>query len=177
MAERKPAPVRGRLRAQSGQSTVEFALAYAGVLFPLMFALIFTSQLLWIWHSVNDFTRAGAGYAATHCWQASAGNVVGFMRTNVPAMIDQNQFTGGPAVISVSYFNNDPTTSELVPFSCDSDCSITCIPDTVTVSVTGYTYRTFLNSLGLPGVTIPDFQTSMPIESAGCDPEQGVCQP
>ena len=164
-------------RSTSGQSTVEFALVYAGVVFPLMFALIYTSQLLWIWHSVNDWTRAGAGYAATHCWQASAGNVLGFMRSNVPAMINQDEFTSGPAVIGVSYFSEDPCSSELVPFTCDTDCSTDCTPDTVTVSVTGYSYRTFVTALGLPAVPLPDFQTSMPVESAGCDPEQGVCLP
>ena len=59
MAERK--------QSEGGQATTEFVIAYAGVLFPLTFAVIFTSQLLWIWHGVNDFTRRGAGYAATHC--------------------------------------------------------------------------------------------------------------
>jgi hypothetical protein len=47
----------------------------------------------------------------------------------------------------------------------------------VRVSVTGFEYRTFVTSLGLPPVPIPDFQTSLPIESAGCDPEQGTCLP
>ena len=31
--------------------------------------------------------------------------------------------------------------------------------------------------LGLPPVTLPNFRTSLPMESAGCDPEQGVCNP
>jgi hypothetical protein len=178
MAERsrlyKTAAVRQR---SGGQSTFEFALAYAGVLFPLMFALIYTSQLLWIWHGVNDFTRRGAGYASSHCWQASAGNVLGYMRSNLPPVIDQNQFESGPAVLSVSYFQKDPASNTLIPFTCDTDCDISCIPDAVTVSVTGFTYRTFVTSLGLPGVPLPDFQTSVPMESAGCDPEQGVCLP
>src|SRR5579862_5905420 len=91
-----------------GQAAVEFILAYAAVLLPLTFALIFTSQLLWVWHSVNDFTRQGAGYAATHCWEASAGNVLDFMRTNVPLTIGQDQFRSGPAVISVTYSAKDP---------------------------------------------------------------------
>ncbi|HXP86345.1 MAG TPA: TadE family protein [Bryobacteraceae bacterium] len=162
---------------RSGQSTVEFALAYAGVVFPLMFALIYTSQLLWIWHGVNDFTRRGAGYAASHCWQASGGNVLEYMKANLPPVIDQNQFESGPAVISVSYFATDPTSGTLTPFTCDTDCDISCIPDTVTVSITGFSYSTFVTSLGLPAVPLPDFQTTVPIESAGCDPEQGICLP
>jgi hypothetical protein len=166
-----------RVTTQGGQSTIEFVLAYAGVLLPLTFALIFTSQLLWIWHSVNDFTRQGAGYASTHCWENSGANVLDYMRSNVPPMINRDQFANGPAQISVTYFANDPTSGTLIPFTCDGDCSINCIPDTVTVSITGFQYATFVTALGLPAVPLPDFRTSVPVESAGCDPEQGVCLP
>lgn len=164
-------------RPVAGQATLEFVLACGGVLLPATFALIFTAQLLWIWHSVNDFTRQGANYASTHCWESSAANVTGFMRANVPLMINQDQFQNGPAVISITYFSADPTTGELAPFQCSSDCSTSCIPDTVTVSVTGYQFLTFVTAIGLPPVPLPNFQTSQPMESAGCDPEQGVCLP
>jgi hypothetical protein len=162
---------------QAGQALVEFVLAYAAVLLPLTFAIIFTSELLWVWHSVNDFTRQGAGYASTHCWMNSASNVIDFMHSNMPLVINRDQFQNGPVQIQVSYFAKDPTSGQLVPFACDTECSTACIPDTVTVSVTGYEFRTFVTSLGLPPVQIPDFRTSVPVESAGCDPEQGVCVP
>jgi hypothetical protein len=161
----------------SGQATLEFVLAYAGVLLPATLALLYTSQLLWVWHSVALFTRVGARYAATHCWQASADNVTLFMKNNVPATIDQSQFVNGPARITVTYYSKDPDSGQLTAFSCDGDCSVLCIPDTVTVSVIGYEFRTFVSALGLPPVPIPDFRTSVPIESAGCDPEQGACLP
>jgi TadE-like protein len=161
----------------AGQATIEFALALVGVLLPVIFSVIFTSQLLWVWHSVNEFTRQGASYASTHCWQSSAGNVLDFMRSNVPPMISQDQFQNGPVQISVTYFARDPVSGQLTPFECDGDCSTGCIPDTVTVSVTGYEYRAFVTSLGLPPVVLPDFRTSLPIESAGCDPEQAQCLP
>jgi TadE-like protein len=160
-----------------GQSTVEFALAYAALLLPLTFAIIYTSEMLWVWHSVNDFTRQAAGYAATHCWQSSAQNVLDFMRANVPAMIDQDQFINGPAHITVSYFAKDPDTGQMTPFSCDGDCSTGCIPDAVTVSITGYTFAGINTYLGIAPVALPDFQTSLPVESAGCDPEQALCLP
>src|SRR5437868_1506651 len=156
----------------AGQATIEFALALVGVLLPVIFSVIFTSQLLWVWHSVNEFTRQGASYASTHCWQSSAGNVRDFMRANVPPMINQDQFQNGPVQINITYFAKDPVSGQLTPFDCDGDCSTGCIPDTVTVSVTGYEYRTFVTTLGLPPVILPDFRTSLPIESAGCDPEQ-----
>jgi hypothetical protein len=170
MAERKN-------RSRAGQATMEFVVAYAGVLLPATFALLYTAQLLWVWHSIALFTGQGARYAATHCWQASAGNVLQFMRTNVPLTIDQNQFLNGPAQINVIYYSKDPDSGQLTAFSCDGECSVTCIPDSVTVSVTGYEFRTFVTALGLPPVPIPDFRTSVPIESAGCDPEQGACLP
>ena len=179
MAERNVGQVPGlpRRSRRAGQTTIEFVLAFAGVLLPAIFAVIFTSQLLWVWHSVNDFTRQGAAYAATHCWQSSASNVVDFMHSNIPPMVNQDQILNGPAQISVTYYSRDPDTGQITPFTCDSECSPDCIPDTVKVSVTGFQYATFVTSLGLPAVMIPDFQTSLPMESAGCDPEQGNCLP
>ena len=169
MAERKV--------GQDGQASIELVLTYAGVLLPITLAIVFTSQLLWVSHSVNDFTRQGAAYAATHCWESAAGNVLEFMRSNVPPTVGRDQFQNGPVRISVTYFAKDPDSGQLVPFQCDGDCSSDCVPDTVTVSVTGFEYRTFITSLGLPPVTIPDFRTSLPMESAGCDPEQSICLP
>jgi Flp pilus assembly protein TadG len=162
---------------QAGQSTVEFALSYAGVVFPLTFGIIYISQLLWVWHSVNEFTRQGAVYATTHCWESSADNVVQFMRSNVPPMINQNQFQTGQVQLNVTYETTDPSTGQLSPFQCSGDCSSGCIPETVTVQVTGYQFSDFFAYVGLPPVTIPNLQTSLPMESAGCDPEQGVCLP
>ena len=121
--------------AVRGQTTVEFVLAFAGIVFPLTFAIVYTSQLLWIWHSVNDFTRQGASYASTHCWESSAGNVTDFMRANVPPMIDRDQFQNSQVAINITYAAKDPDSGQLVPFSCDSECSTTCIPDTVSVSL------------------------------------------
>ena len=166
-----------RERRRAGSTAVEFAITYAAVLLPLTFGLIFTSQLLWVWHSVNDFTRQGAGYAATHCWQSAAGNVLDFMNANVPPLIGQNQFQFGPAKINVAYSSLDLASGQLIPFSCDSECSLACVPDTVTVSVTDYQFNSFVSFLGLPPITIPNFQTSQPMKSAGCAPEQLVCLP
>jgi hypothetical protein len=43
--------------------------------------------------------------------------------------------------------------------------------------VTNFQYQLFVTTLGIPPIPIPDFHTSVPMESAGCDPEQGVCLP
>ena len=160
-----------------GSMTLEFAIAYAGLMLPMTFGLLFMAQLLWVWHSVNELTRRGASYATTHCWQSAAGNVADYITNNIPPMIEQNQIQNGPAQISIAYFSKDPDTGQLAPFQCDSECSTACIPDTVTVSITGFQFTTFTTYLGIPPVTIPDFRTSLAMEGAGCDPEQGVCAP
>ena len=166
-------------RRRSGQSSVEFALLYGAVILPLTFMLVFVSEMLWVWHSVADFTRVGANYAATHCWMGDASNVTTYMTTHVPRMIDMDKFQRGEAGLVVSYFSLDPATGQLAPFACASgaDCSANCVPDAVTVSVTTYQFTKGLSTFfGLPPVTIPPFATSMPMESAGCD-ESGNCLP
>ena len=167
-------------RSESGQQTMEFVILYAGVLMPITFAIIFTAQVLWVWHSVIEFARDGAHYAATHCWQASGDNVLDYMRNHVPLTADRGQFqNAGQDIIQIQYFTRDSESGYLVEFACDqAECSTLCVPDMVTVRIQGYEYRSnFLTRLGLPPIAIPDFRTSLPIESAGCDPEQGQCLP
>ncbi len=164
-----------RRRRQSGQALTEFALLYGAVVLPLTFMIIVIAQMLWIWHSVCDFTRDGARYAATHCWVGDGSNVITYMQAHVPAMIDQNQFQTGAATLQVSYFSQDPVSGTVAPFAgCAAECSANCIPDAVSVSVSSYQYLRFSGFFKLPPVTIPPFTTTVPMESAGCD-EAGVC--
>ena len=86
-----PHPPPPRAKRASGNAIVEFAILYGGVILPLTFMLVFVAEMAWIWHSVVDFTRDGARYAATHCYEpdGSASNVLAYMQANVPLMIDQ----------------------------------------------------------------------------------------
>lgn len=171
-------PVKRCRRRQGGQAAVEYAIVSAGVVIPVIFMLVFTAQMLWTWHSAVEWTREGTRYAATHCFQNGGGNVLAWMRSHVPVHMDQQEFSSGTAEIQVSYYTRNADTGSLEDFACDGgDCSTDCVPDAVTVRVTGYSYRTFLNYLGLAPIQMPNFMTSMPIESAGCDPEAGTCQP
>ena len=175
------------LRAsRSGQTTVEYALLFVGVLVPFTFGIIFVAELLWVWHSMVEFTRDGARYAATHCWEADGSNVLAYMYANVPVNVEQAQFNqpNVNAAITINYYTVDPDSGALTDFSCDTDCSVSCIPDVVTVSIQNYTYTKFFNTfMQLPGVAMPAWPVSLPMESAGCDgssetaPSSGGCLP
>jgi hypothetical protein len=158
------------MKRRSGQAAMEFAVLYAGVILPLTFMTIFVAEALWIWHSVVDFTRDGARYAVTHYCQAPDGsNVVAYMQSHVPRMVDQNQFqAGGNATVAVQYLDSTGQ-----PFA-QGDCS-DCVPDSVSVSVANYTFGRLAGFLKLPGITMPAFTTNLPMESAGLDPTLG-CQ-
>lgn len=165
-----------REKFRSGQATVEFALMYGFVLVPLTFGIVFISQMLWIWHSVVDFTRDGARFAATHCYEPDSSNVLTYMKANVPAMIDQNQFQLGPATINVSYFQNGAAGGPLTPYACSAGaCSFSCEPDVVSVGVSNYQFSRLTDYLKLPPIVIPPFTTTIPTESLGCDPDTGAC--
>lgn len=166
-----------RRHKQSGSATVEFAITYVGLIIPVTFAIIFSAQLLWVWHSAIEWTREGARYASTHCWQADATNVTAYMRQNVPVNIDQDQFSTGAAELSVTYYSRDPASGSLIDFTCSGDCSTACVPDVVIVSLNGYQFTRFFNYLGLNPIALPNFTTTVPIESAGCNPEDGSCSP
>jgi hypothetical protein len=168
---------RQRKSCEGGQATLEYALLTAGIIIPTIFGIIFLAQLLWVWHSAVEWTRDGARYAATHCWQAGGSNVLTYMMSNVPVNIDQAQFQSGPAQAVVSFYSRDPTSGALTDFTCDTECSSACVPDAVTVQVTDYQFSRFVGYLKLQPITMPPFLTSLPVEGAGCDPEQGSCTP
>jgi hypothetical protein len=139
---------------------------------------VFACELMWVWHSVAEWTRAGANYAATHCFQSDGTNVKQWMRANVPLMIDINRFSQGEVDVNVDYFSEDPTSGQPVGFACaGAECSPECIPDLVRITIGNYTFRRFLDVLGLPGVPLPDFSTAVRMEGAGCNPESNTCLP
>jgi hypothetical protein len=155
-------------RARRGQALTEFAVLYAAVVLPLTFMTIFVAQALWIWHGMAEFTRDGARFAATHCYQADAGNIVTYMQTHVPPVIDQAQFqAAGTATLQVQFL--DATGSPFAPGDCGD-----CAPDAVSISITNYTFGRLAAFLKLPGITMPPFTTNLPMESVGLD-STGAC--
>ena len=158
----------------AGQATVEMALVMIAGLLPLTLGLLAIAELTWTYHALTTLTRQGARYAATHCWQDDAGsNVVSWMQANAPPFIDRPQLVSGEVQIQVNYWTHDLTTRESAPFACAGSCTAECVPDSVTVSISGYQFRHLLPALGLLPMQIPPFTTTVEIESAGGDPDTG----
>ena len=149
------------------------------MILPLTFMIVFVSEMLWVWHSVVDFTRDGAHYAATHCWMADGSNVITYMTTHVPRMIDMDKFQTGEAGIAdqLLFAGSGHRAAHAFHLRIGAECSADCVPDAVTVSVTSYQFtKRFSRFFRLPPVTMPPFTTSVPMQSAGCD-EAGNCLP
>ncbi len=164
-----------RSRARRGQQAVEFALSFSALTLSLTTILIFTAQALWVWHSVAELTRLGAKYAASHCYQSGGANVIAFIRNNVPIMADRDSFRDGTVEIEVNYYQRDPDTGSLADFTCGgADCSTECIPDAVRVRVVNYQFRGVQSYFGLPAINLPNFETSLPVESMGCSAADGA---
>jgi hypothetical protein len=156
---------------------VEFAMLFAGLILPMSMMVVFTAQMLWVWNSAVDFTREGARYAATHCYQGGT-NVISWMAANTPIMFDRQQFRDGQAEIEVTYYGRDADSGELVEYECDgAECTRECVPESVKVRIANYQFGAFLSNLGLAPVQMPDFQTILPIESSGCNPGSEECLP
>jgi hypothetical protein len=161
-----------------GQAAVEFALIWSAIIMPLTAIIIFTAQMMWVWHSAVEFTREGARYAVTHCYQGNGENVRTYMRANVPKMVDQDQFRDGGADIDIAYFQRNAETGALEEFTCGgAECSRECVPDIVSVRINNYQFRALFSFFGLPPVSLPNFSTTLPIESAGCSPDSESCLP
>jgi len=152
-----------------GQATIEFALIYGAVILPLTFMTIFVAEMFWVWHSVAEYTRDGASYAATHC-ATDGSNVIAYMQSRVPPMIDQVRFQTGEAAVLVEYFD-----AAHQPF--DNNACSGCVPDSVSISITGYQFLRFAGFMGIPPATLPPFTTTLPMESGGFQDPSGACTP
>jgi len=154
------------------------ALALTFVIVPITLGLIAFTEVAWTYHALAALTRQGARYAATHCWQDSLGsNVVTWIQNNAPAFPDRPQLQGGGIQIDVKYWTHDLDTHQSVPFECGGACSPDCVPDSVTVSVSGYQFNHFFPMLGLDPLQVPPFASTVEIESAGGNPETAASNP
>jgi len=161
-------------RSCRGQATVETALVLVAAILPLTLGLIEFAEIAWTYHALATLTRQGARYAGTHCWQDSGGaNVVNWMKAKAPVFPDRQKLAAGEIQIDVRYWMHNPDTQESTPFMCSSSngCSGECVPDSVTVSISGYEFNHFLTVLGLGPLRVPPFSTTVEMESAGGNQE------
>ena len=170
-----------RISRCAGQATVELALILGTMLIPLTGGLLAIAELTWTYHALVTLTRQGAHYAATHCFQdANGSDVVTWMQNNAPPFLDRPQLTGGTIQLSVNYWTVDMVNGVSTPFdgsSCAGANSPSCVPDAVTVGISGYQFRHLLPLIGLQPVEVPSFSTTVEIESGGGDPDTGTCNP
>jgi len=165
-------------RGFPGQASVEMVLVLVAGIIPLTLGMIAFAEIAWTYHALITLTRQGARYASTHCWQDDMGsNVVNWMQANAPPFPDKPQLASGGMQIQVQYWIHDPSTSQSLPFSCTDGCSPQCVPDSVTVSISGYQFNHFLPLLRLQPLQFPPFSTTVEIQSAGGDPETGISSP
>lgn len=163
---------------RSGQATVEMALALVFVVLPLTLGLLAFIEIAWTYHALTTLTRQGARYAANHCWQDSSGsNVVTWMQGNSPSFPDRQELISGGIQVQVNYWRHDPETHTSVAFECGGGCDLQCVPDSVTVSITGYSFNHFLPMLGFQPLQVPPFSTTVEMQSAGANPETAVSLP
>jgi Flp pilus assembly protein TadG len=171
-----PAGRRCKLRRASGQALVEMALILA-IMLPLTLGLVAIMDVVWTYHALTTLTRQGAQYAATHCYEDDAGtNVTDWMKTNAPAFLDRPQI-GSTVQIQVTYWTHDWANHSSEAFSCGASCTPTCTPDAVTVSISNYQFTHLLPLLNLQPLSLPTFATTVEMQSAGADPEQGQSFP
>ncbi len=161
-----------------GQSTVEMAVVFTLIVMPITLGLLMVAQATWTWSGVIHLTRKGAQYAATHCWQDSGGsNVITYMQSHLPPLVDSTQITSGPANITVQYWTQDAVNHQTIPFDCPSSCSADCSPDAVTVTVSGYQFRSLVKAVGLQPIAMPPYSTTIQVTGVGVDPDTGVANP
>lgn len=135
-------------------------------------------DVVWTYHALVTLTRQGAKFAATHCYQDDAGtNVTDWMKVNAPAFLDRPQLVSGSVQIQVNYWAHDLGNHESVAFSCGAACTPACVPDAVTVSISNYQFTRLLPLLNLQPLTLPAFSTTVEVQGAGGDPEQGISFP
>src|SRR5438105_13422196 len=104
------------------------ALALIAGIVPITFGLIAFAEVSWTYHALTTLTRDGARYAATHCWQDGADNVISWMKANAPIFPDRSQLLSGGIVIEVNYWTHNLDTDQSEPFlSCDGGCGA-CVP-------------------------------------------------
>jgi Flp pilus assembly protein TadG len=142
---------------EKGQALVEFAMVTL-LFFTLVFGIIEFGRALWTWNTIVQATRAGARYAAVEIPTGGDTEIKKVVVYNDPnAGASSKPVVPGltEANVTVSYlkYNGTPAASRSVA-------------DMIEISVIGYQFN-FLASFFGPGISLPPFTTSLPLEGMG----------
>jgi Flp pilus assembly protein TadG len=151
-----------RFQRQTGAQTVEFALT-ASTFFVVLFAVIEIARALWTWSLLNEATRVGARLAAvcdindSRIYQETSNYVEGLEPANVVVEYQYLPHTFNPTWTTVNGAAADP--------------AVIRNADQVLVRVRIQDYApSFLFLFGKPTLTAPPFETTLPAESLGWNP-------
>lgn len=148
-------------KRQRGMHVTE--MAFVGLLISvLMLASIEFARALFTWNAAVDATRRGARVAAVCQMNNPAIKTVAVYGTNnatgralVPGLTTSN--------ITVTYLDGNG----------NSTATFTNVKY-VRVGITGYQFHFFIPGLPNSTVTLPSFQTTLPAESLGYDPDNNT---
>lgn len=148
-------------KRQSGMHITE--MAFVGLLLSLlMLATIEFARALFTWNAAVDATRRGARVAAVCQMNNSAIKTVAVYGTDSssgPALVPGLKTSN----ITVSYLDSSGTVTT----------SVTAVKY-VRVAITGYKFHFFIPGLPNSTITLPSFETTMPAESLGYDPDNNT---
>lgn len=142
-----------------GQTLVEFALVTVLFLI-LLFGITEFSRALWTWNAIVHATREGARYAVVEAPTSTDTEVIKYVVYHDPAATGSST----PVVpglsesnVAVAYLKYDGST-----------VSNKVTADVIQVGIAGYTFNFLVPFFG-SGLTLPAFNTTLPLEGLGAN--------
>lgn len=155
-----------RRRREIGAHTVEFALT-AATFFVVLFAVVEIARALWMWNQLNEATRSGARVAAV-CDVNDERIYTETLRYLPEVRRDQ-------IVVEYQYLPHDFSPSWQVASGPTANRAAIRRAQQVLVRVRirGYAPH-FLFLFGRPTLNAPAFETTLPAESLGWNPQSNT---
>lgn len=150
---------------QAGLTSVEFAMV-GTVLLLVIFAVIETGRLMWVWETLTEATRRGARVAAVCPVEHNAiANMTVF---NEPDTGGESAIINGLTTGNVVVEYLDGGSTVLASPASDDWCDI----EYARVRISGFTHQVLIPFVNLT-LDAPEFATTLPAESLGLVPGTG----
>ncbi len=154
------------MKRQKGIYTVEFAIVGL-VFFLVLFGVIEIARALFVWNTIGEVTRRGARVAAV-CQEGHAA-ITEIALFNGPGGGNASPVLKGltDANVIVEYLGDDgvtPATGDAIRY--------------VRVRVWAYVHQLLIPFLpaSVTNLTVPPFETTLPSESLGFNPDSGATE-